>query len=174
MDSKEIRRLNLNALKGTDESITDFANRMETSRSSISDMLSGKRLIGDVKARRIEALAGKDRGWMDVRHEEEQTPEIREDILDLAKLLATATEEQVKKFNALLSVAGIETNIPSNIIHIPQDAVIVTEPVEKNLINVFRSVNDIGKQLIDAAARTAKENYSLPEELKRRNTGNGI
>lgn len=173
MDSKEIRRLNLNALKGAQESITEFANRMETSRSSISDMLSGKRLIGDVKARRLEALAGKDRGWLDIVHEDEQKQEIREDILELAKRLATATEDQVQKFNALLTVAGIEARVPDNVIHIPQDALIVTEPKEKNLINTFRSVSNDGKYMIDAAARAAKDHYTLPEELHNRNSGNG-
>lgn len=76
MDIKEIRRNNLRHLQNQSirdgESKADFAERVGTSASTISQILGAKavRNLGDELARKIESSLGLSHGWLDQQHPE--------------------------------------------------------------------------------------------------------
>jgi hypothetical protein len=68
METKDIRRANLLILL-RDWSATGIANAAGTDPSYISQIKTTKRDMGGALARSLEKVAGKNRGWMDVLHE---------------------------------------------------------------------------------------------------------
>lgn len=164
MDIQEIRRKNLENLLEGFHTIREFADATGSAPAHISQMKNGVRVMGTAVARRIEHAMGKPRGWMDQSHLEDETPEdyISDEAKDLAKVFATQPAENLNKLRALLVAAGIEVELPDNVIPLPpRDALVITDPREKRLVEAFRSVNPIGQQMLDIAARGAIDNYSV-------------
>lgn len=162
MDNREIRRINLNRLAQQFGTVTDMAEHTEIQRPQLSDYLTGKRRIGDSIAMRIENRFSLERGWMDVLHEEDEEPKqkISDEAMQLAVYLASQPESKLEIVRSALRLAGLEAEIPSNVIQLPQDAEVVTDPVEKNMLDTFRHANPIGREFIDAAIRTVKDKYT--------------
>ena len=69
MESKEIRRRNLNLLCGEYETQAAFAGAIGLDSSYTNQLLGGHRNIGDKTARKLEAKLGKPNGWLDQVHE---------------------------------------------------------------------------------------------------------
>lgn len=65
METREVRRRNLELLVGSFELKKDFAARIKKKPSQISQWLSGYRTIDEETAREIERLLHKSRHWMD-------------------------------------------------------------------------------------------------------------
>ena len=78
MENKEIRLINLRQLLAEAKTAASLAYAANTSPSYISQILSlkSKGSIGNRLARRLEAAAGKAKGWLDtIHHDEKQKPE---------------------------------------------------------------------------------------------------
>ncbi len=70
MDSKTIRRANLDVLKKQFGTWAALAQLAGCSPNYLSQIKGGTREVGDELARRLESGAKKPRGWMDVRHDQ--------------------------------------------------------------------------------------------------------
>lgn len=179
MDIKEIRRINLNNLLKDYRTVREFATLTGSSEVHISQMKTGSRSMGDVVARRIEASVGKEHGWMDSLHDVEVVGQpseapcnVSQDILDLAMSLASQPPENIDALRAALTLARIKVDIPSNVVQLPNEAMVVTDPKEKHLINGFRSVNAIGQQMIDTVVRAAKDSYPIQQQTTKERQNN--
>jgi hypothetical protein len=175
MDIKEIRRINLNNLLKDYRTVREFATLTGSSEVHISQMKTGSRAMGDAVARRIETTLGKEHGWMDSIHDVESAGQagempgnVSQDIIDLAMTLASQPQENIDALKAALTLARIKVDLPANVVQLPNEAMIITDPKEKSLINGFRSVNAIGQQMIDTVVRAAKDSYPAQQTTKDR------
>lgn len=78
METKEIRRLNLDILLSRYPSKRVFADKMDINPAHVSQLASGYREMGHAIARRIEENEGLPVGYMDKFHSAEQANEIAE------------------------------------------------------------------------------------------------
>jgi hypothetical protein len=139
-------------------------------------MLTGSRPIGPKSVRIIENAFNKPRGWMDFLHDDEEEAKLPEDIKNLALRLAAQTPEQIEMLNALLKAAKIDAEVPKNVIAVNKEAMVVTDPVEKNLIEAYRSTDSRGHELLASAATIARsygrQTFITPSEDDQQNNKN--
>ena len=89
MENKEIRLINLRRLLAEAKTAASLAYAANTSPSYISQILSQKTKgsIGNKLARRLEAAAGKAKGWLDtIHHDEEQLPKQAQQCIPIIEL----------------------------------------------------------------------------------------
>lgn len=72
MEIKQTRLRNLLSLAEHYRRNIDFCERIEMNPTYFSQIKSGKKAVGDEIARKVEALLGLDRGYLDVAHGEDR------------------------------------------------------------------------------------------------------
>jgi hypothetical protein len=82
MTIQDIRRANLRTAMG-DMSTAEFARKVETNPDYLSQIFSQKTKanVGSKLARRIEAVQGLPKGWMDERHPDQLSPPLEAEQL---------------------------------------------------------------------------------------------
>lgn len=91
MDSKTIRRGNLDLLIDEVGTMKELAELAESDPNYLSTLKNGHRGIGDDLARRLETACKKPHGWMDHIHDLEGRP-LTEDTIEEAIALQSAPE----------------------------------------------------------------------------------
>lgn len=95
----EIRRVNFERLLEAHGGVTRMAEKMDCSKSYISQLRS-TRQIGSRTARKLEETFGAPLGWMDVSHENEAL------VKDLARELSALGLERLEALRSLIHGGG--------------------------------------------------------------------
>jgi hypothetical protein len=173
MDIYEIRRVNFLKLLEKSHSDREFADATASTPSHVSQMKTGHRPIGDQVARRIEDKLHLEHGWMDQLHiEESELPEEEREIKALADAIAAQPSDKLETIKAALKLVGVTLPIPGQPLvkpDLPKDALIVTDPVEKQLVESYRVMDDSARRMTLAAANAATSRTESQSDTRKKN-----
>lgn len=112
METRDIRRTNLLRLAEGHRRILDFCELAGIKPAYFSQLKSGVKSLGDDLARRIEENCRLERGYLDVQHEQEQTPRLNADTIGVAYAIEALPQEMRDRVKSLVWSMAAEMSKP--------------------------------------------------------------